>query len=118
MATSLEADRAAVAVGDHDRAVLRRPCISWPLGLHDEIALRPVQRAGRPVDVRAGDRLRDFVDADLPRGELRRIDVDADGELLRAEHVDLRDAADHRQALRQDRLGILVDLRRAAACRS
>ena len=32
-----------------------------------------------------------------------RVDVDADGELLRAEDVDLRDAADHREPLRERR---------------
>ena len=72
-----------------------------PARLDDEVALRPVERAGGPVDVGACDRLRHLIDADLARRELHRVDVDADGVLLRAEDVHLRHAADHREPLRE-----------------
>ena len=40
-------------------------------GLHDEIALRAEEGAGRPVDVRGGNRIGDLVDADLARELVR-----------------------------------------------
>ena len=94
-----QAHRAAVAVGHRNRAVLVGRH-ELPARLHDEVALRSVERARRPVHVGAGDGLRDLVDANLPRGQLRRVDVDADGEFLGAEDVDAGHAAHHGQPLR------------------
>ena len=51
----------------------------------------------------------DFVDADLARGERVRIELRVHGVLLAAEHLHLRDAADHRDALRDARFGVLVE---------
>src|SRR5205085_6957174 len=82
----VQPDGAAIAIGDHD-GTESVGVHQLAAGLDDEIAVRPEQRAGRPVRVGAGDRGRHLVDADLPRGQLRRIDIDADGELLRAEDI-------------------------------
>src|SRR6185369_8434807 len=105
-----QSDRVAIAIRHDDRAVLlgRHQLAA---GLHDVVALRAVERAGRAIDVGPVDRARHFVDADLPRRQLRRIQIDAQRVLLRAEYVDLRDAGDHGQALRQHRFGVAIDLR-------
>ena len=55
------------------------------------------------------DRVVHFVHADAARGQLVRIELHANGVLLRAEHVHLRDAVDRGDALRDQGLGILVD---------
>ena len=52
-----------------------------------------------------------FVDADRARRQLPRVHIDADRELLRPEDVDLRHAADHRDALRDIRLRDLIEHR-------
>ena len=112
----VEAHRIAVAVGDDQRRVRRRPH-QLPVGQHGEGAVRPVHRPGRQVDVGALNRGRHFVDADAARRQLARIDVDAHRVLGRAEQLHLRDAADHRDAL-ADRLGVLVDRRERQRRRS
>ena len=105
----VEAHRRAVAVGDHDRPVPGRGH-QLAVGLDDERLPRAGQRAGRQVGVGLLDRLRHLVDADLPRRQLPRVEVDPHGELLGAVDVDLRDARHRGQPLRDHRLGVLVHL--------
>ena len=62
------------------------------------------------VRVPRRDRGGDLVDSDLPAREDAGIDLDPHGVLLRAVDVHLRDAADGRDPLGEDRLGPLVDL--------
>ena len=66
---------------------------------------RPV---GRLVLLRLDGALH-FVDADVAGGQRIGIHLHAHGVLLRAEDLHARDAADHGDALRQQRVGILVD---------
>ena len=56
-----------------------------------------------------------FVDADLARGQRMRIELHVHRVLLRAQHLHLRDAADHGDALRDARFGVFVERPRAAA---
>ena len=117
----LQPHRRAVAVGDDQRAVC---CggLELAVGLHGEGLLRPPQRAGGQVDVVLGQGRLHLVDADAARRQQVRVELDAHGVLLRAEHVHLRHAADHRDALRHHRLGVLVHhgerQRRASSARS
>ena len=52
-----------------------------------------------------------LVDADAPGRELLRVELDPHRVLLRAVHLHLRHAVDGREPLRQERLGVLVELR-------
>ncbi len=52
------------------------------------------------------------------RRQFARIEIDPDGVFLRAEHVHLRDAVDHRQPLRDRLLRVLVDHRQRQRGRS
>ena len=83
--------------------------MSWPVACTLTAWCGAVERAGRLVDVGAGDGLLDLVDADAARGQRARIDLHAHGVLLRAEHRDLRHAADRRDALGEVGLRVLVD---------
>ena len=75
------------------------------------VGVRAEQLAGRQVDVPVLQRLVDFVDADLLRVQLVGIDLHADRVLRRALHLHLRDAVHHRDARRDDRLGVVVERR-------
>ena len=55
------------------------------------------------------DGLLHFVDADAARRQLVGIHLHAHGVFLLAEDLHARNAADHGDALRQQRLGVLVD---------
>ena len=77
-------------------------------GLHGEGLVRAVERPRGQVDVRLRDGLLHLVDADAERGQLARIELDAHRVLLRAEDLDLRHAADHRDALGEHGLRVLV----------
>ena len=73
-----------LAVGLHrERAVLRRR--ACPAG---RFTLRVLHRGVY------------FIDANLPRGQRLRIKLDAHRVFLRTEHLHLRHALDHRNALR------------------
>ena len=85
--------------------------VSWPVAWTVYAGIRAPERPRRKVDVRGGDGGGDFVDADAPVGERTRVDLDSHGVFLRAEHLNLRDAGDRRDALRHDRLGVLVERR-------
>ena len=78
-------------------------------GLDRERLLVAFQPAGRQVRVAGLNGALHFVDADVARGERVGIHLHAHGVLLRAEDLHARHAADHRDALRQQRLGVLVD---------
>src|SRR5439155_1339925 len=75
MADVVEPDGVAAAVrDDHRRIRLRLHQLA--VGLHDK-RLVAVHRARRQVDVRVRNGRRHFVDPDAVRGELLRIDIDA-----------------------------------------
>ncbi len=100
--------RRAVAVGD-DHVLVLVGGHQLTGGLQREGLVRSDDRAGRHVDVPVAQRRFDFVDADLPRRERVRIELRVHGVFLAAEHLHLRDAADHRDALGDARLGVLVE---------
>ena len=68
----------------------------------------PVMLPVGVFDVPVAQRRLDFVDADLPRRQRMRIELRVHGILLAAEHLHLRDAADHRDALSDARFRALV----------
>ena len=109
MADIAEPNGRAIAIGD-DHARERRRVLELAVRLHRERLVRPPKHSRRQIHVLAVDRVRDFVDADLPIGERRRIELHAHGVLLRAVHDDLRHPRHHRDALREDRLPVLVEL--------
>src|SRR5581483_575365 len=105
----LQPYRRAVPVGDDHRAVLVRG--GELAGRLDRVRLlRPEEHPGRQVDVGRLDGLRDLVDAEAAARDRVRVELDAHRVLLRAEHLHLRDAAHHGDALRHHRLAVLVDL--------
>ena len=79
--------------------------------------MRSEQLARRQVDVPVLQRLIDLVDADLLRPQLVGIHLHAHRVLLRAVHLHLRHAADHRDARREDRLRVVVQHRHREAAR-
>src|SRR5208283_4843295 len=81
-----------------------------PVGLYRVGGLGSPQRAGRQVHVRGLYRRLDLVDADAAGGELVGVQLDTDRVLLRAVDHHLRDARDGRNALRHERLAVLVEL--------
>ena len=93
MAEFIQVHRRAVAVADYDRPECRR-VEQLPIGLHGELAILAVERAGGQVDVGLGNGLLDFVDADAARSELVRVDLHAHRIFLLAVDTDLGDAAD------------------------
>ena len=109
----VEPDRGAVPVRDHDR--LERVGVhQLSAGLDVVGRRRAEQLSGRHVDVPVLQRLVHFVEADALGVQLVRIDLHADRVLLRALHLHLRHAADHRDARRDHRLGVVVERRTSA----
>jgi hypothetical protein len=104
----VEPHRVAVAVGD-DHGAVRGGAHQLAAGLHDVGLVRAVNGSGRQVDVVVRDRRRELVEPDAMRRQLVGVGVDPHRVLRGAEHVDLRHAADHRDALRDRALGVLVD---------
>jgi len=104
----LDTHRRAVAVGDDHRL---EGCAVQQLAVgHQSVGLvRSIQSADGEIDVAALAGRYDVVYADLSNRQLIRIKLHADGIFLGTEHVDLGNAAHHGDALRQDRLGKLVD---------
>ena len=100
----------AISVRDHHRGVRRR-IQELAVGEHREDTIAAGHRAGRQVDVRRLHRGDDLIDADAVRRELPRIDVDADRVFLRSEHVHLRNAVHHGDALRDVGIGVLIHRR-------
>jgi len=106
----VEMDRRAVAIRDDDVAELIR-VLELSRRLHRQRRLRAIEHTRRHVDVLRRDRVRDVLERDVAGRELIRIELQADGVLLRAIDQHLRDAAHHRQTLRQRRLAELVERR-------
>jgi hypothetical protein len=106
----LETHRRALAVRDDDRPE-RGGVHELTRRLDVEGRVRPEQLTRRQVHVPVLHRLVDFVDADLLRVELVRIELDADRVLLRALHLHLRHAADHRDPRRDHVLRVIVEHR-------
>jgi hypothetical protein len=103
-----DAHGSAVLVGDDDVVPgIRREDLV--VVVDREIALVAIDAAGRAVDRRGGDHRRHVVEGEAERGELGGIDLHPDRRLLLAADGDLGDAADLRDLLRQDILGVVVD---------
>src|SRR3989441_630140 len=107
LADVLETHGRAVAVG-YDEGSERGRVLELPVRLHRVGAVRAPQHARRQVDVAGVDRARHLVDPQRAAGQGLGIELDAHGVLGGAVHVDLRHAADRGQALRDERLGVLV----------
>ena len=85
--------------------------MSCPFACTVKAWFRPQSVPGRQVDVALLHRGRHLVDADPAAGQEARVDLHAHRVLLRAEDLHLRHAADHRDPLGDERLGVLVDRR-------
>ena len=97
----------AVAIGHHQGSVLIGAG-QLPRGLQSKRALRAGDLSGGKIDVPGFQRVFNFVDADLVRGQRMRVHLDVDGVFLRAQHLYLRDAGDHGDALSDARFRVLV----------
>ena len=69
-------------------------------------------------DVRRRDRLRHLIDPNLPRRQLRRVDIHAHRVLLRAEHVTCATPETIEMTLGHEAVRVLVDAARAATSTS
>src|SRR5438034_2249143 len=85
-----------------------RRALELAVRLHGVGPVRAPQDARRQVDVAGGDAVRDLVDPDGPRRQRFGVELDPHGVLGGAVHVDLRDARDRGQALRDEGLGVFV----------
>ena len=97
----------AIAIGHHHRPILLGT-EQLAAGLQGKGALRSDNSAGRQVDVPVLERGLDFVDADLAGRQCVRVHLYVHGVFLRAQHLHLRHAGDHGDALRDARFGVLV----------
>jgi hypothetical protein len=104
----LQAHRGAIAVGDDQRLVGGRAG-ELSAGLQREGALRTGDLARRQVHVPGFERRLHLVDSDLVGSERVRVHLDVHCVLLLAQHLHLRHAAGHRNALRDPRLGVVVE---------
>ncbi len=82
-----------------------------PARLHGEAFSAPQSVPVGRFTLWCADGADHLVDADAPRGQRLRVQLDAHGVLLRAVDLHLRHAADHRQALGDERLRVLVERR-------
>ena len=94
----VELDRRAVALGHDDVAVVRR-MRHRAGGGQRHVLLRSGQDADRRVGIGLGNDGADVVERDVARGRRHRIDLDANGEFLRAVDQHLRDARKLRNLL-------------------
>ena len=104
----LEAHRSPVLIGDRELAELGS-ARDGSIGEHRVGALRAPQNARRQVGIPSGHGRGDLIQSDATRGERPRVDLNPDRVFRRAKHLDLRDAVDRRETLREERLGILIE---------
>ena len=103
-----QAHRRAVAIGDHQRLVVRR-LGGLVVGI-DLVALAfDVDAALRAVGIGAGERGADVFQADAVFEQRLRRELDAHGGQRAAADADLADALDLRQLLRQHRGGRVIE---------
>jgi hypothetical protein len=107
LAERVETHRHTLAVGD-DHALELVGVHQLPGGLQRVGAVRADDVSGGNVDVPCAQRVLDFVDPDLARRELMGIELCVHRVFLRAEDLHLGHAAHLRDALRDPRLGPLV----------
>ena len=93
---------------DNDEFSKSRGARELAVGAKRECPVRTVHRARRNVHVPVAQRSLDLIHADLSSSELRRVQMDADSVFLRALDLHLSDARHCRDALRQRRLGVLI----------
>ena len=80
--------------------------------------MRALEVADRDVGIGRAERVGDLVEADAAGGQRVGVDLHAHGVFLRAEHQHLRDPAQARDALGEQRLGVFVDRRQRQASAS
>ena len=104
----LEMNRRAVAVGDHDLAVLLG-LGHGARGRERHALLGSVESADRRIGVRLGNDGANVLERDVARSRGDGIDLDAYGEFLRAVDQYLRDAGKLRDLLGERDLTVFVD---------
>ena len=77
-------------------------------GHHHQGLVRPVEQAGRQVDVVRVERRLHVAERDAAAGQQVRVEPHAQGVFLRAVNLHLRHAVHHGDALREHRLGVFV----------
>ena len=110
LAELVEMNRSAVSVGDNHLSELL--CVlELPVGLDRGGFVQTPQRSRRHADVLRANCGRDFIYADPAIGEGSGIELHAHGVFLAAIDLYLRDPRHHRDALRHERLAVLIKLR-------
>ena len=97
----------AVPIGHDKRAIIRR-FVELSVRLYNKLLVCPVQSPGRKIYVPSLDCRLDLINADLSAGQGSGIEFDVHGIFLRPEYADLSDTANHRHALRNQRLRVLI----------
>ena len=105
----LQLDRRAVAVGDDDVAVARG-MEQLVVGIDGDRLVLVLEVALGLVDRGVGQRIAHVLERDAVSGQRGRVGLRAHGEVLLAGHQHLGDAGDRRDLLRQDGVGVVVDL--------
>ena len=103
-----DANRRPVAIGDDEVGILVG-LEQLIVGVERKGLARAVERALGKVDVRLPKHRADVLEVDAASGQCLRIDLDADGRLLRASDADEADAGYLRDLLQQNVLCISVD---------
>ena len=103
-----DADRRSVAIGDDEVGVLVG-LEQLIVGIEREGLARAVERALGKIDVRLAEHRADILEVDAASGQRLRIDLYADGRLLRTSDADEADAGYLRDLLQQNILRIGVD---------
>ena len=108
LAQRLQPHRRAVAISDDERPV-GGGVLELAVGLHDERLVRSEKSSGGQVDVGILDGVRHLIDADAARGQRLGIKLHPHRVFLRAIQLHLRHAGDHGDALRHQRVGVVID---------
>ncbi len=107
VAQLVEVNRRRLAVGD-DKGTVGGGAGKLAARHEGERTLWPDDRPRREIHVPIFQGGLDFVDSDLPGGQSVGIHLDVNRVFLRSEHLHLSDSADHGDALRDPRLGVII----------
>ena len=102
-----EAHRRTIPIGHNERAIGGR-IGKLAGGLDGEGLVLSIQGSRGEVDIRAGDRIFDFINADPHRSQSLGIELHPHGVFLRPIDLHLRDPVHHGDALRHEGVGIFI----------
>ena len=108
LAQRFQTHRRAVAISDDERPV-SGGVLELAVGLHHERLVRAEKGSGGQVDVGILDGVRHLINADAARGQRLGIKLHPHGVFLRSIQLHLRHAGDHGNALRHERVRVVID---------